>query len=195
MTPRQPSDDAQLIDAARAGDAVAMDQLLRRHRERIWSICRRITGNDADASDATQEALISVVRHLDRFDGASAFSTWTYRVATNTALDELRRRGRRPTPVEELPADRAAHDSTGDALVDRLADRMAVDAALSVLPPDFRAAVALRDLCDLDYAEIGEILGIPPGTVRSRIARGRAALVPLLAGNRNGVPDRHNEAL
>ena len=186
--------EVELINAARNGNRSSMDQLLRLHRDRIWAICRRITGNDADAADATQEALISIVRHLSRFDGASSFSTWTYRVATNAALDELRRRGRRPTPVDELPFD-GRHTSHTDRVPDQLADRLAVDAALAVLPPDFRAAVVLRDLCDLDYAEIGEILGIPPGTVRSRIARGRAALVPLLNGNRNPSPDRHKETL
>ena len=186
------SQESELISAARNGDRSSMDQLLRSHRDRIWAICRRITGNDADAADATQEALISIVRHLSRFDGASSFSTWTYRVATNAALDELRRRVRRPTPVDELPFD-ARHSTHTDRVPDQLADRLAVDAALAVLPPDFRAAVVLRDLCDLDYAEIGEILGIPPGTVRSRIARGRAALVPLLNGNRNPSPNRHKE--
>lgn len=188
-----PQED-ELIAAARTGDRYAMDQLLRLHRDRIWAICRRITGNDADAADSTQEALISIVRHLSRFDGASSFSTWTYRVATNAALDELRRRGRRPTPVDELPFD-GRNASPTDRVPDQLADRLAVDAALAVLPPDFRAAVVLRDLCDLDYAEIGEILAIPPGTVRSRIARGRAALIPLLNGNRNPSSNRHKETL
>lgn len=182
-------DDRSLVAAARLGDRDAMDALLRRHRDRIWAICRRITTNDADASDATQEALISVVRHLDRFDGASTFSTWTYRIATNAALDELRRRGRRPVPVEEIGESTVvSHDDA--AFPDQIADRAIVDAAMASLPPDYRAAVALRDLCDLEYAEIGEILGIPAGTVRSRIARGRAALLPILAGNRRTLSER-----
>ena len=182
-------DDPSLVAAARLGDRDAMDTLLRRHRERIWAVCRRITTNDADASDATQEALISIVRHLDRFDGASTFSTWTYRIATNAALDELRRRGRRPVPVEEI-GDATVMSHPDSTFPDRIADRALVDAAMATLPPDYRAAVALRDLCDLEYAEIGEILGIPAGTVRSRIARGRAALLPLLAGNRRTLPER-----
>lgn len=155
--------------------------MLRRHHSRIHAICRRIAANDADAQDATQEALLAIVRGLGRFDGRAAFGTWAYRVATNACLDELRRRNRRPLPVAEI-ADAAAHGAH-DGHDARLADRLLVDAALQTLPEDFRAAVALRDLCDLDYAQISEVLNIPAGTVRSRIARARAALAEQLAGN------------
>lgn len=148
-------------------------------------MCRRLTGNDADALDATQEALISIARGLNRFDGRSAFSTWSYRVATNACLDELRRRRRRPIPG--LPDDLgAAHPGRGAERddepdrVDGLADRLAIDDALSRVLDEFRVPVVLRDLCDLDYATIAEVLDIPPGTVRSRIARGRAQLAGLL---------------
>jgi RNA polymerase sigma-70 factor (ECF subfamily) len=169
-------DDA-LVAAARRGDRTALDTLLRRHHDRVHALCRRMTGNDADALDATQEALIAVCRGLDRFDGRSAFTTWVYRVTTNACLDELRRRGRRPVPVEPDPA--KVTDATA-AVADDVARRLDVDAALATLPEEFRAAVVLRDLCELDYAEIAEVLGIPPGTVRSRIARGRAALARVL---------------
>ncbi len=142
-------------------------------------MCRRITANDADAQDATQDALIAIVRGLDRYDGRSAFSTWTYRIATNACLDELRRRARRPRPG--LPDDdghlRAA-DMSG-----AVADRITIDAALAEIPIEFRVAVVLRDLCALDYGEIADVLDIPPGTVRSRIARGRAAIAAHLTGN------------
>src|SRR5688572_23349107 len=135
-----------------------MDALLRRHADRLNAVCRRVMGNDADAADALQEALIAVVRGLDRFDGRAAFSTWAYRVATNACLDELRRRKRRPEPSEDEVLD--THASGVDAL-DVIADRRDIDAALARLAPDFRAAVVLRDLVGLDYAEIGEILGAP----------------------------------
>ena len=115
--------------------------------------------------------MIAVARGITRFDGTSRVSTWIYRVATNAALDELRRRKRRPVPVEAEVGARAVGD--GVAAVDA---RLDVDAALATIPEDFRIAVVLRDLCDLDYAEIASILDVPPGTVRSRIARGRAAL-------------------
>ena len=81
--------------AAQGGDRGALDQLLRRHYDRVHAVCRRITGNDADAADAAQEAMIAIVRNLDRFDGRSSFGTWAYRIATNASLDELRRRKRR----------------------------------------------------------------------------------------------------
>jgi RNA polymerase sigma-70 factor (ECF subfamily) len=144
-------------------------------------VCRRLTGNDADAADATQETLIAVARGLAGFDRRSRFTTWTYRVAVNASLDELRRRRRRPEPgLEEYEAPSRGSGSDRNDATDL---RLDVDAALRGLSAEFRAAVVLRDLCGLDYAEIAEVLGIPPGTVRSRIARGRAALVPLLAGN------------
>ncbi len=147
-------------------------------------MCRRLLGNDADAADATQEALIAIARGLVRFDGRSSFSTWAYRIATNAALDELRRRQRRPQLVREPddetsrrgePADRASSVRL-DAVVER--DRLVP--ALAALSEEFRIAVVLRDVADLDYAEIAEVLGIPPGTVRSRIARGRAQLAAAL---------------
>jgi RNA polymerase sigma-70 factor, ECF subfamily len=170
------------VEAAVGGDDRALDALLRRHHDRIWTICRRLAGNDADAADATQEAMITVVRRLDRFDGRARFTTWLYRVVTNACLDELRRRGRRPVPVDDEVLTRApdAEDPAVDAAV---ADRLDVDAALAQLSPEFRAPVVLRDLCGLDYAEIAEVLDLAPGTVRSRISRGRAALAHVLAGN------------
>jgi RNA polymerase sigma-70 factor (ECF subfamily) len=163
----------------------------------VHAVCLRITGNPTDASDASQEALIGIARGLGRFDGRSRFTTWAYRVATNAALDELRRRRRRPVAVEltEAEMERARVPLADD--LGGVAERLDAARALARLPVDYRAAVVLRDLCALDYAEIGEVLGIPPGTVRSRIARGRAALAPLLSdpsapgeGNRLGSERR-----
>jgi len=156
-------------------------------------VCRRLAGNEADALDATQEALIAIAGGIRRFDGRAAFSTWAYRVATNACLDELRRRQRRPSPG--LPDDIGAGDrgvgSAPSVGIEVLPDRLAIDAALERLPAEFRAPVVLRDLCDLDYAEIADALGIPPGTVRSRIARGRAQLARLLEpGNQAPVSRR-----
>ncbi len=179
------ADDRELVSAAQAGDRAAMDALLRRHYDRILALCRRVTGSDADGADAAQEALIAIVRGLPRFDGRARFSTWVYRVATNVCLDELRRQRRRPVPGLGDADEAAAADPMDDVplLEDRVGDRIDIDAALATLPPDFRAAVVLRDVCQLDYAEISQVLGIPPGTVRSRIARGRAAAAAALAGN------------
>jgi RNA polymerase sigma-70 factor (ECF subfamily) len=187
-------DDDHLVSRARAGDAAALDELLRRHHDRIHAVCRRLTGNDADALDATQEALISVVRGLPRFDGRSSFSTWVYRIATNAALDELRRRKRRPVvSLDDARPGRREPVGTGPSISQTVSDRLDIDAALALVPLEFRAPVVLRDLCQLDYAEIAEILGIPPGTVRSRISRGRAVLATHLAegeGNPEPPADR-----
>jgi len=158
-------------------------------------VCRRLAGNDADALDATQEALIAIARGIRRFDGRAAFSTWAYRVATNACLDELRRRKRRAVPG--LPDDLGAGEVSAatSVAIDVLPDRLAIDAALAELPEEFRVPVVLRDLCDLDYAEIAEALGIPPGTVRSRIARGRAQLARrLVSGNQPDAPGRPTSA-
>jgi RNA polymerase sigma-70 factor (ECF subfamily) len=171
-------------------------------------------GNEADALDAAQDALVSAVRAITRFDGRSAFGTWLYRIATNACLDELRRRRRRP--VVGLPGDfdddeshrgygRQATSGTGDGAAasvrpafgeagrdpaDEAGTHVDVDAALRRLAPEHRAAVVLRDVCDLTYDEIAVILDVPIGTVRSRIARGRGALADLLTGGAEG-PDEH----
>jgi RNA polymerase sigma-70 factor (ECF subfamily) len=180
--------DADLAAAAARGDRRALEDLLDRHTDRVYAICRRVLIDREDALDATQEALIAVARRIGTFDGRAQFTTWLYRVAMNAALDESRRRARRPLPID-LNTDRASADVPIDSLV---ADRVDVDAALATIPEEFRAAVALRDLGGLDYADIAEILGIPPGTVRSRIARGRAALADRL-GNRDDPSHRHTE--
>ncbi len=177
-----------LVRAAQDGDRDALERLLRLQHDRIWAVCRRILASDADAADASQEAMIAVVRGLHRFDGRSSFSTWCYRVAVNASLDELRRRRRRPTLVDEehgiAVGDGA--DVTTPAFDGRIGERLRLDHALAALPEEFRVPVVLRDVCDLGYAEIADVLHIPPGTVRSRIARGRAALAAAL---RNQDPD------
>jgi RNA polymerase sigma-70 factor (ECF subfamily) len=194
-------------------------------------------GNEADALDATQDALLAAIRGLSRFDARSSLATWLYRIATNACIDEMRRRRRRPVtgiaadiadvadvvgevsfgdpglfvlptgsggrrfeepairtdvwleggvagstgPTPRSPGtrevtgrDRGAEWGRDPA--DVVAARVDVDMALASLPDDFRTAVVLRDVCDLPYDEIAEILHVPVGTVRSRIARARSAL-------------------
>lgn len=161
-----------------------MNKLLSNHYDRLYAICRRLAGNDADGADACQEALLAIVKGIHRFDGRSSFKTWSYRVATNAALDELRRRKRRPVPVEseiEVAADTPAFDSA-------VIDRLTLDSLLPQIPEEFRAPIILRDLIGMDYAEIAQTLEIPPGTVRSRIARGRRHLANLLEHPGNQPP-------
>ena len=106
-----------------------MDAFLRVHFDRVFAICRRITGNDTDAADATQEAMLAIVRGLPRFDGRSSITTWLYRVTTNACLDELRRRKRRP--AVGLPDLVRLDSGDGPAADESLADRLRLDAALA----------------------------------------------------------------
>lgn len=188
-------DDRALVAAAQGGDRDALDTLLRRHYDRVVAVCRRMLHHDQDSADAAQEALLSAVRGLRRFDGSAAFGTWLYRIAVNACLDEIRRRGRRPTaPLEAL-------DSMPDLLLSgdhrdlpfdlTVVDHIELQAALARLPEEFQTAVVLRDVVDLDYAEIAATLDVPIGTVRSRIARGRAMLARSLGDGR--VPEAGNQ--
>jgi RNA polymerase sigma-70 factor (ECF subfamily) len=174
-------DDAALVAAAQHGDRFALDQLLRRHYDRIHAVCRRIAGGTRDADDACQEALIKITRSLPRFDGRSAFGTWAYRIATNAALDELRKRERRPAlhAIDDDAPHEIADTSSG-ARIEAISDRLLLDEALGKLTDDLRTVLVLRDVADLDYGEIANSLDIPLGTVKSRIARARAALADQL---------------
>lgn len=149
----------------------------------LGTVCARMLGNVHDGADALQDAMIQIVRKLDRFDSRSAFGTWAYRLTANVCLDELRRRKRRPVPAEI--DDELAFSDSASAVI----DRKVVEDALVRLPDDFRAAVVLRDLCALEYGEIAEMTGVPIGTVRSRIARGRGMLAGII-GNPDGGDDR-----
>ncbi len=173
------STDAELVDAARAGDRMAMEQLLARHYDRIHAITRRITANAADADDAAQETLIKIVRSLDGFDHRSSVSTWIHRIATNTALDEIRRRSRRPalSAVADPGSQIERIDEHSTIEIEGFADQAILDGAIAELPDDQRAALVLRDAIGLDYQEIAEVLDIAPGTVKSRISRARQRLM------------------
>lgn len=189
MVPRH-LDDAALIAAAQGGDRFALDQLLRRHYDRIHAVCRRIAGSTRDADDACQEALIKIVRSLPRFDGRSSFGTWAYRIATNASLDELRKRQRRPTLHVVGEDDRPeTADPTADVYTESFPDQLVLHDALERLPEDLRVAVVMRDVADFDYAEIADALDIPLGTVKSRISRGRAALASDLRLRHDHRPD------
>ena len=125
--------------------------------------------------------MIKIVRNLPTFDGRSSFGTWAYRIATNAALDELRKRKRRPA-LHAVRDDDSGEvtlepvDDMSERRIASVADRLALDDALELLPEDYRSAVVLRDVGDLDYAEIADVLDIPVGTEKARIARGRRML-------------------
>lgn len=195
-TPRPEDPDAPAVAAARAGDVRATERLLADHYERLYTLCRRLCHDMEQAQDATQNTLIAIVRGLPKFDGRSTFATWSYRIATNCALDELRRAARhhartldltaraveadvlelpeRPTTGGGLPLD------PGEAVVTAEL-RARLGRALDELDPRFRVPLVLYEVAGHDYDEIAGILELAPGTVRSRIHRARRHLASLLA--------------
>ncbi len=159
---------------------MVFDEVYERFRRPIWRLARRLTGNDDEAFDATQEIFLRVWRGLDGFRGEAKVSTWVFQIAWNYLRGHHRRYGRHLNAVadqsEELVA-RTPDPSPGPeqrAVSSDLLDR--VTAAMDELPEHYRAVVWLRDGEDLSYSEIAEVLDLPIGTVRSRLARARAAL-------------------
>lgn len=172
-----PSDE-DLVAAFVAGEGGAFDQLVERHARRVYAICLRYFGDPADAEDAAQEAFLALYRHAGTFAGTARFSTWMYRVATNACNDLARKRARRPQPADRDVADLALV-STPDLLANRELG-MELEAALSELDPEYREPVLLHDVGGFGYADIAAHLGVPVGTVKSRIHRGHARLAAAL---------------
>src|SRR3954463_5604787 len=169
------STDADLIAAHVAGDPDAFGELVRRHRDRLWAVALRTLGDREEAADALQEALLSAYRRADGFRGDSAVTTWLHRIVVNACLDRIRRRtARATTALNDLDPPQRGDESAAAEL------RIDVDRALSALPPGQRAALVLVDMHGLAVADVAQILGVAEGTVKSRCARGRAALAPLL---------------
>ena len=180
--------DQALVTAAQAGDAEAVDTLLRRHQARIFNFALALTANGADADDLAQETFVRAFRGLRRFRGESSFRNWLYRIAANAARSRGGRRARQAAVWDERVeagdlAERHAA-SAGASVEQTVMQRQALDRALASLPEPMRAAVVLRDVEGLEYREIAAALGIPVGTVMSRIFRARRLLRPMLAGLR-----------
>lgn len=185
--------DRELVDRAREGSQEAFADLVRRYQVRIFNLARVSTRNDADAEDVAQEIFVRVYRGLRTFRGDSAFRTWLYRIAVNVTRTQAGRpslfgRFRRVEPEDVGGADPLEALPGADAVEDSVAYRDAIDHALGRLTPDLRMAVTLRDIEGLEYREIAEVLGVPIGTVMSRISRGREKLRPILA-DALGWPD------
>jgi RNA polymerase sigma-70 factor (ECF subfamily) len=156
--------------------APTWEEIARDHGRFLYTVAFRLTGNHDDAQDLVQEVLLRVRRGLATYQPGS-LEGWLSRITTNAFLDEVRRRKRRPLDVvADLPERTLGVDADPDETIAKTRLPDDVQAALSALPDDFRAAVVLCDVVGLDYAEIAESLAIPPGTVRSRIHRGRALL-------------------
>lgn len=179
--------DYDLVQRFLGGDAAAFEELMAAHEDKVFSVCLRMLRDREAALDATQETFVTVLRKADRFAGRAAFSTWLYRVAMNTCYDALRRRQRRPET--HLPEHHDPPDTTTGDVLDAVELRPDLEEALAALPPEFRAASILVDVEGLSLADAAETLGVPVGTVKSRVFRGRRLLAEAL-GNLN-PHDRH----
>jgi len=184
--------DRALAERHRTGDPEAFAEIYREHEAMVFNLALRLAGDRERAADLSQEIFLRIFRHLDGFRGRSSLKTWIYRVAVNHCRSRLRRRGlvfEHLVPSRGEGPDRTGSREEKDPLQD-LADprrspeerALAGDAerilqtALAALPAVYREAVVLRDVEDLSYEEIAEVLGVRVGTVRSRIARGRRRL-------------------
>ena len=181
-------DDRELVERARNGDASAFDLIVGRHERRVFAVAMRICRHHEDARDVTQEVFITALRAMGGFRGDAQLGTWLHRVTVNAALDLVRKRQRREaTTVEEI-GDRPSADPGPEAAAIESVRAREVHRALGTLSPDQRAVVVLCDLEGLDYAEAAEVLGVPVGTVKSRLHRARLALARALGHLRNAEP-------
>lgn len=182
-------DENKLVNKAVKGDNSAFEALMEKHMGIIYNIALRMTANQDDAEDMTQEIMIKIFRSLGSFKGNSKFSTWIYRVAVNTCLDELKKKKNR----KHLSLDAEISGDDGENQIEikddspspeKLAEqnelRDMVAAAVKLLSDEHRAVIVLRDIRGMSYSEIAGILGCSDGTVKSRISRARAQLKMIL---------------
>ncbi|MFQ2054941.1 RNA polymerase sigma factor RpoE [Aeromonas veronii] len=176
--------DEQLVERVQRGDKAAFNLLVKKYQHKVVNLVARYVNNPGDVPDVAQEAFIKAYRALPTFRGESAFYTWLYRIAVNTAKNYLTSQGRRP-PSSDVEADEAESYGGGEALQEvstpenlALTDEIerTVFSAIEALPEDLRTAITLRELEGLSYEEIAEIMDCPVGTVRSRIFRAREAI-------------------
>ncbi|MFE1871463.1 RNA polymerase sigma factor SigM [Streptomyces sp. NPDC059496] len=184
--------DGDLLARHVAGDPEAFGEIVRRHRDRLWAVALRTLGDREEAADAVQDALVSAYRAAHTFRGDSAVTTWLHRITVNACLDRARKAAsRRTAPLddtERLERLLEPHESA-EAPAERQDLHRQLLAALSTLPADQRAALVLVDMQGYPVAEAARILDVPTGTVKSRCARGRAKLVPLLTHLRTNAGD------
>ena len=187
--PSVPEDGALVLRVA-AGDDEAFGELVRRYEHRIYAFCARMLHDKEEAEDVAQDVFLTLYRSAGDFRGESQFSTWLFRIAKNQTLNRIKyleRRGRSKKRSLDEHADdgpKALPDARAERPDDRIADRQTADLvheAIGALAEDHRAVVVLRDMEDLSYEEISDITGLPIGTVKSRIHRGRTALAKRLS--------------
>lgn len=177
-------DEPYLIDLARKGDIDAFNSLVVAYQHQVFNLAYRIMGEEASASDATQEAFISAYKHMESFRGNS-FKSWIYRIVTNACYDELRRRKRRPaSSLEGLVEDSDTEmefdvpdESPGpESQLEQSELGGVIQAGIQTLPDDQRMTLVLSDVQGMSYEEIATITGANLGTVKSRLSRARAKL-------------------
>jgi RNA polymerase sigma-70 factor (ECF subfamily) len=184
--------DEELLARHVSGDPEAFGELVRRHRDRLWAVALRTLGDREEAADAVQDALVSAYRAAHTFRGQSAVTTWLHRITVNACLDRARKAAvRRTSPLddtERLEKLLEPHESA-EAPAERQDLHRELLAALSTLPAEQRAALVLVDMQGYPVAEAARILEVPTGTIKSRCARGRARLLPMLTHLRTGPGD------
>ncbi len=186
-------DDANWVKKAQKGDSTAFEQLVLTYQNQIYRLCFRMVGNAEDAADMVQEAFLKAWRNLDSFQGDSAFSTWLYRLASNCCLDFLRSQKRRPTVSmtteddegEEQSIEVADNSATPEEKLLQKEEQNEIARAMASLDEEQRQILTLRVVNDLSYTEIGELLSLKEGTVKSRLARARENLRKKLLQIRN----------
>jgi len=168
--------DAALVEAARAGDTAAFERLMRSHLDAVYGHALRFFGDRATAEDAAQEVWVKVYRSLPEFDGRAAFSTWLYRITRNVCLDMFRRGKRQASPVDPLDLP----ESPSGEFADASATAADLERAVAALQPEDRDAFNAVALFGLSYADAGSVLGVPAGTVKSRVFRARRTIIARL---------------
>lgn len=185
--------DTHLVERCLAGEEAAWEDLVRVHTRRVYSICYRFTGSDQEAQDLTQEVFLRVFRSLKSFrSGEGSFAVWLARLSRNLLIDHYRRTrlDRATDSIEEqLPIleEKTAMIARTDGLVAGREASELLQGALQKLSPELRETVILRDLEELEYREIADVLNVPEGTVKSRLNRGRAELARLLRRHKVAV--------
>ncbi len=186
-------EEKELTARARAGDEAAFAALMEANQGRVYNLILRMTGSREDALELSQEAFLNAWRGLKNFHGESSFSTWVYRLASNVCIDFLRREKRRRSismtvsldDEEEHQAELPDERSSPERAYERGETRDAVRKALEELSEEHRQVLIMRELQGMSYAEIGEILDVEIGTVKSRISRARLALRKILVKSGN----------
>ena len=181
---RMPVVDELLVKRAQSGDKAALEELILLYEKSVYNIAFRFMGNEADACDAAQEALIKIYRRIGSFRHHSSFSSWIYRLSVNTCLDALRKRKRAPLSLDQSMENGVPfedeHHLTPEAHALSLEKSEDIQTAINTLSADHKSVIILRDISGLSYDEIAECLDISVGTVKSRINRGRQKLRALL---------------